>query len=300
MTVTMEKRVWEDEANFIDSWSSDLGGTPTFFVYLDGELVNTTESTSMRFYAAPGTESGEPGEQPMIQVLDAAGEPTYAAPGRFWLSWYPDADAEYYLVEEAPKGVFSEIKRVTESGLGFYRCLTRWLWDGYDGQFRVTPVDAAGNAGAALVFVVTQVRHPDVPKVSYSYDPDTAKVTILQVGDEGIIDMTGERIIFSETGNGALSETIPSDTIQKDLIEIRLRLTDGPDDMSDVVMSIGPTSDLTDAVEVYTPLGDATSVHQIVNRFFTPALVGGDQSINVAWANSGGKIWELQIIYTII
>lgn len=299
MTVTMEKRVWEDEASFVDSWSSDLGGTPTFFVYLDGELINTTKSTSMRFYAAPGTESGEPGEQPMIQVLDAAGEPTYAAPGRFWLSWYPDSDAEYYLVEEAPQGVFSEVKRVTESGLGFYRCLTRWLSDGYDGQFRVTPVDAAGNAGTALVFVVTQVRHPDVPKVSYSYDPVTAKVTILQVGDEGIIDMAGERVIISSTGSGAISETIASGA-QKDFIETRLLLTDGPADMTGVVVSIGPTSALTTATNVYVPSSGADDTSLLINRFDTPALVDDDQTINVDWANSGGKTWELQILYNLI
>ena len=292
MTVTMADPVWEDSECVTMSWTSSLA-TPVYSVYRDGELIGTTTSESMRFFIAPG-------EFPMFEVLDDSSDPTYAAAGRIYLSWYSDPTANHYLVEEAPQGVYSTIATVLESGLGYQRYLTKWMSDGYDGKWRVTPVDAAGNSGTPLVFVVVQVRHPDVPRVSYSYSSVTGKVTILSVGDEGILDMAGERVVVSSTGSGAIAETIAAG-VQKDFIETRLVLTDGPADMTGVVVSIGPTAALTTATQVYVPtVADATSASQLVNRFETPVLVDDDLTITVTWANATGKTWELQIIYTLI
>ena len=112
--------------------------------------------------------------------------------------------------------------------------------------------------------------------------------------------MAGERVVISSTGSGAIAETIAAGA-QKDFIETRLVLTDGPNDMTGVVVSIGPTATLTTATQVFVPtVADATSASQVVNRFNTPALVDVDQTIDVTWANASGYTWELQIIFTFI
>lgn len=160
MTVTYNTPVWQDQETLILSWSSSLTD-PLYYIYRDGDLIATTYAESMTFFVAPG-------EFPALEVLDSSAAPSYASPGRKWLSWYPDADAAYYLIEEATDEVYAEVSRVTETGIGYYRYLTRWLSDGYSSTWRITPIDAAGNSGTALVYTVEQVRHPDVPDVAFS------------------------------------------------------------------------------------------------------------------------------------
>lgn len=289
MTVTFNPIVWEDKENGVWSWTSSLG-SPVYSIYRDGLLIGTTASESMRLYVAPG-------EQPHIEVLDAGGGLVYSAPGRVWLSWYPDTSAAHYLIEQAPAGVFSFVATVTESGLGYYRFLTTWLADGYDGQWRITPVDAAGNEGTPLAFVVVQVRHPDVPSVSYTYDPVTAKVTINNLFDEGIIDMAEELVITPSTGTGAISETI-ADGAGKTLREIRILTTDGAIDMTDLTVTIGPMDANTTGNVVFIPSDDddAGNISKLIHRFAQPVYVSPEQTIIVTMSNATGKIWELEIV----
>jgi hypothetical protein len=236
----------------------------------------------------------------MIEIFDAVTTPSYASPGRIYLSWYPDTGAEYYLIEEAPEGIYTEIARVTESGLGYYRYLTKWLSDGYSGTWRITPVDAAGNSGDPLLFKVAQVRHPDVPNVEYSYSDTTGKVTINRVGDEGIYDMADEWVIETATGSGALAFTVASSAAKR-LKEVRLKITDGATNVTGFQVLVGPAGALTDDVLLYSPnTTDGTSAENVVYLPGQPQYVEASQDIDCSWTNSGGSTWELQVVYQLI
>lgn len=172
MTVTIETDVWQDSETRVITWSTSLSN-PEFYVYKDGALVTKTFAEMWTFRLAPG-------EDPLISIRDDSTPPGYTWPGRIYLSWYPDPDASYYLIEEEIESVFTEVARIPETGLGYHRWLTQWLPDGYKTVWRITPVDVAGNSGEPLDFKYTQVRHPDTPDVEYSYSEITGTVTITE------------------------------------------------------------------------------------------------------------------------
>ena len=55
---------------------------------------------------------------------------------------------------------------------------TRVLADGETAQYRVVPVNEAGIDGSPRTFTVTMVRRPDPPDVDYTWDAETARVTL--------------------------------------------------------------------------------------------------------------------------
>jgi hypothetical protein len=153
------------------SYQSDLPN-PTFYIYQDGLLVDTTKATT-RVLSVPA------GESLVVEVLDdPAIKPEAAFPGRLTLGWYSVANAASYRIEEYVSSSWVQRKRVVESGRGYYQWKTRWLEDSTVHQFRVVPVGTNGNDGDPLVFSVLMVRHPDPPDVSYSYSAATQTVTI--------------------------------------------------------------------------------------------------------------------------
>lgn len=179
MTVTIETDVWQDEETRVVTWSSSLG-SPEYYVYQDGKLVTKTFAETWTFHIPSPKDTDAPREDPLISILDDSTPPGYTSPGRIYLSWYPDPDAAYYLIEEEIESVFTEVVRIPETGRGYYRWLTQWLTDGYETAWRITPVDAAGNSGTPFDFEFTQVRHPDTPNVEFSYSDITGTVTITE------------------------------------------------------------------------------------------------------------------------
>lgn len=175
MAITLNEPVQVGAGLWLLTWTSDVGAP--YRVYRDGVIVSTQESAE--YYA-----SVDDGDVPVIEVLDADTEsPSDAHPPKILLGWQRDADAVWYLVEEYSGGEWTERARIVPASLpgvspAWLAYSTGTVADVTSHQWRVTPYDAAGNAGTALSFTTLMVRYPDPPAVTFSYDSGTAKVTI--------------------------------------------------------------------------------------------------------------------------
>ena len=176
MTVTLDANTPQQigRVTWRVSWSSSLTD-PTFYVYRDGLQVATTRATSIDLVV-------QPGEQPVIEVLDSASEsPLPSRPGNLTLAWYASAGTpvvDYYRVDEYVAAAWTERVRVQETGAGYYTWRSRFLEDVTEHQFRIVAVGENGNEATAASFTCLMVRHPDVPSVTYSYDKVTDKITV--------------------------------------------------------------------------------------------------------------------------
>lgn len=120
-----------------------------------------------------------PGDHPFLEILDDdRAAPSPAFPGRLTLHWLAVAGVSSYRIEEYVSSVWTTRDTVTANGQRSFTWLSRWLEDGQTHQFRITPIDAAGNAGTALTLSAKMVRHPDAPAVAYSHTTATTKLTI--------------------------------------------------------------------------------------------------------------------------
>lgn len=173
MTVTLTEPEWVTDDTVELSWSSDLGGTPTFYLWQWGDLVIITTDTGRQFTIAAG-------EDLILDVFDSAsGEPdAYVSNGRATLCWWPVSGAAQYRVDEYVASVWTERGTVADNGEGFFAWTSRVLEDVTTHEFRIVPLDSAGNTGTATTFSKLMVRIPDVPSVSYAYDSGTAKITV--------------------------------------------------------------------------------------------------------------------------
>jgi hypothetical protein len=155
-------------------------GTPpiTFRVFREGKLTATLISSVQTASIDIPVASGD---HPFIEVLDRNDdEEQVAFSGRLLLHWQAVANAASYRLEENVAAVWTLRREMVDDGSGAYTWKTRWLEDLTTHQFRIIPVDAAGNQGTALSFSVLMSRHPDVPQVGYAFVPGTGKVTINQ------------------------------------------------------------------------------------------------------------------------
>ncbi|MEN6536338.1 MAG: hypothetical protein ABFD89_21960 [Bryobacteraceae bacterium] len=153
------------------SWTSTVGAP--YRVYRDGVLVSTQEATEFLV-------SVDDGDSPLIEVLDAdTVNPTDAHPPNLILGWQRDADAVQYLIEEYSGGAWVARDRIVPvSGSEWLTYSTGTLADVTSHQWRIKPIDAAGNSGTVLAFTVLMVRYPDPPAVTFTYASGTAKITI--------------------------------------------------------------------------------------------------------------------------
>ena len=134
MTVTIDQNNIKviDPYTWELTWSSDLGGSPTFYVYVDGTLSFPTQETTGRFTADYGV-------YPVVEVLDdSTAAPSTAFPARVFLSWNTVAGTDYYLIEEDIATVWTERARIRDEGQSFFKWLTRALEDVTSHDFRVT------------------------------------------------------------------------------------------------------------------------------------------------------------------
>lgn len=158
------------------TWTSDLGGTPTFYVYIDGILAFSTTNT---FY----TLTLEPGEGVQFEVLDSATtEPQPAYPGRMTFAWYAPAETVLrYRVEEYVDAVWTTIVSIVPAlGQYYFRYTTRYLEDQTTHQFRVIPVGENEADGTAVYFAIPMIRRPDKPDVTFTYSQITGDATVAQ------------------------------------------------------------------------------------------------------------------------
>lgn len=165
-----------DFLNFRIRWTSDQTTPMPIRVFRDGVLVSTWSNP---------TATGEfdllvpAGADPFVEILDRADErPSHAAPGQVTLHWQAVSGAVQYRIEEFLAGNWVERALVPDDGSGAFAWQTRWLADGGSYDFRITPLDAIGNAGTPATRTVVQVRHPPTPDVSFAYDDGTGTVSL--------------------------------------------------------------------------------------------------------------------------
>lgn len=154
------------------TWSSDLGGTPTFYVYVDGLLAFTTIETSHTFQVAAN-------EHIQIEILDDASAPQPAFPANLYMQWLPVSGAAKYRIDQWNGSAWVALRTVQEIGRASMEHRTPFLDDQTTYTFRIVPIGDAEIDGAARQFVVAMVRTPSIPVVTAAtYASGTGKVTL--------------------------------------------------------------------------------------------------------------------------
>ncbi len=169
MAVTITSDTLCGNTRFIE-WTSTLP-TPTYYVYVDGLLAQTTTQTAAQFYV-------DPGAAPVVQVLDTTDPPAAAFSGYKKLSWYALADAASYAIERLIDSVWTAQTTILSTGATIYEWQTPFLDDCELHQFRVIATDAHGNAGEHVHFECYMIRHPNPPVCIYTYSNAAHTVTI--------------------------------------------------------------------------------------------------------------------------
>jgi hypothetical protein len=171
MAVTFSAPVVAGDGLWLVSWTS-TETAPTYRVYLDGVLVST--QTAAQFLV-----SAQANAMPVLEVLDhTADAPSEAHPATLTLGWLTNSDVADYRVEQKVSGSWTEIVTLAREDGPWQQYTTPVLADDTTHEWRIVPIDAAGNEGTEHNFTALLVRHPDVPSVSYAYSAVTGLVTI--------------------------------------------------------------------------------------------------------------------------
>lgn len=149
--------------------------TPTYYWRVDGARWHSGPEDTVLVPIDDGT--------PTVWVSDDGwGSDDEHFPGRQTLQVFIDEDSSpayaYLRIDEYVSGSWTERKRLTCDGRGWYTWTSRYLEDVTVHQFRVVPVGENGNEGTPASFAALMVRHPSPPAVSHSYDENTGKVTV--------------------------------------------------------------------------------------------------------------------------
>lgn len=154
MAVTIVSSVAISETVFDVTYSSDLGGTPTFWIYQDGVFVTQTTETVWRFTTQPGVTLN-------IEILDTSASPGTVLSGIATITWPGDSTAKHYRVDELVSGTWTLRQIVQEINKGSYSWKSRYLEDEETHQFRVIAVGQNDEQASARAFSVLIVRRPD-------------------------------------------------------------------------------------------------------------------------------------------
>lgn len=161
---------------------SDLAGTIYYHWYLDGAYIASTGRPSYGFVL-------EAGDRVRIEVVDTnnpafdpVANPPAGWPARRSIFWIRSitTDVDHYRVEQKKgAGAWTSVGIVFQSGVAWsHSVLSARLDDLADYEWRVMPVDAAGNDGTAIALdAETIVRTPDAPDFTVTFDEPTKKVT---------------------------------------------------------------------------------------------------------------------------
>jgi len=124
-----------------------------------------------------------------VDTLDPNFDPLSARPAqfpaRYTVHWVRSLDAETkaYAVQEYSTGTgdFAEMARLPAAEAWDFVWLTKRLDDGATYEWKIIPVDGAGNAQNTGSIVTTGgkiiLRNPDAPNWNYTYEPVTDRVT---------------------------------------------------------------------------------------------------------------------------
>ena len=160
---------------------SDLGSIVYYHWYVNGSYVGQTLVPYRTFVLDDDEQADIDTNDTNDADYDAVANAPEGYPSRRTIFWTasPDADVAYYLVEQKKDAEdWATIATVANDGSWSFTLTTLRLTDLADYQWRVTPYDAAGNAGDAITIgPETVVRVPDGPVYELAFDDDTQLVT---------------------------------------------------------------------------------------------------------------------------
>ena len=147
---------------YLITWSSDQV-SPTYRVYLDGVLVST-QTVASSVLRAEGTA-------PILEILDVPDDVAADAfPDHFTLGWITSTNTSRYRIEKYSNGAWTATATVAASSDPWQSWSTPRQDDETSVQWRIVPIDSAGNDGTATAFTETMVRNPDIPSVSFAWN----------------------------------------------------------------------------------------------------------------------------------
>jgi hypothetical protein len=165
---------------------SSLGGTIYYHWYIDGSYIGMTTIPSKSFRIDPSDQARIVCQDTNSATYDPiANAPTDYASRKsiYWIRSLA-TDVNYYRIDQRKSaGAWTEIGRVYHSEAKWdYSFLTKRLDDLTTYEFRIMPVDKAGNDGNSLDFAIeTIVRRPNAPNFSATFVPATTFVTFAAV-----------------------------------------------------------------------------------------------------------------------
>lgn len=164
---------------------SDLTGTIFWHWYLNGAFVDTTQTNRKCFVLAEGEQARIAAVDTNDPAFDPLANPPAGWPGRRTIYWIRsiDGDVGTYRIEEnrAAAGWVTLATVLHDPERWQYTFTTPVLDDLISYEWRVLPVDLAGNTGTALTLdAETVVRQPDAPDWTLTYDAGTDRVTFAE------------------------------------------------------------------------------------------------------------------------
>jgi hypothetical protein len=180
--------------NALLRFSSNLAD-PTFYIYLDGNLIAITKETEY-------TLAVNLDENSIIEVLDDPDQmPMAVYPARIRLLWFYSEGTNYYKVEEYIDDVWVARNNIRDNE-GYMQFESRFLEDGTIHQFRIIPIGINGNEGTLREIAILCCRHPNVPNVDYTYEKKIVEIGV----DITAIDSVMPPFTFAATGKITITQ----------------------------------------------------------------------------------------------
>ena len=159
------------------SWTSDqtINNANPYRVYVDGILASKQVGSTFDI-RIPSSQN------PVIEVLDiSSAVPSIAYPGYLELGWQLDTDALQYQISQMNNDGLWVQQAIQNQDLttAWQTYTTPVLSDQVTAQWKVTPIDSAGNYGVPVSFMVLMVRYPDVPQPLWTYNGSVSKTLTL-------------------------------------------------------------------------------------------------------------------------
>ena len=159
-----------DPRAFLIEFTSGLSD-PTFYIYRDGVLVETTTETSFQVFLSPS-------ETFRIEVFDDIGDvPGVGHSGHLLMTWRGVSESDHYLVQHFVDAAWVTVSRVQEIAQSVYVFESSFLDDMTTHQFQILAVGTDGNESDPLSFSGLVVRRPDRPRVIWDWDSGTGTLT---------------------------------------------------------------------------------------------------------------------------
>lgn len=165
--------------------TSGLAGAVYYHWYLDGIYMGMSTNGRWTVYLDVDEQARIVCQDTNDADYDPIANATDGYPARRTLEWYKsvDTDVSHYRVEQnEDAGGWTELGTVAHEATRWqYTYLTRRLTDLASYQWRVIPVDLAGNDGTALTIATEKVvRTPDAPNYTVTYDDVTDEMTFAE------------------------------------------------------------------------------------------------------------------------